>query len=383
MKKIFYAGLVGIALFEILKVFFIMPLPGSQKIDSINIAYFLHGYRWYFRAVFILMILVGFANAFRNKRKWVPLVSLLAVMVIIYEFNFQMTAESMFKQPQHLSFKTQEDIQLNDSSVVIGLEYNGEARGYPIRYLVYHHQVRDTVGGKPVMVTYCSVCRTGRIYEPEVNGHQEKFRLVGMDHYNAMFEDATTKSWWRQSTGQAIAGPLKGARLPEVESFQFTLHKMFELYPQAMVMQPDKAFLTSYDTLGNFEQGKSKSRLTGTDSLSWKKKSWVVGIDLGNKSKVYDWNLLEKTHVINDAIGKTPIVLVLSTDGQSFEAFERSSDTAFTIQHDTLISGKKHYDFSGHNLDGNSAPLTKVKAYQEFWHSWQTFHPQTLQYLGN
>ena len=70
------------------------------------------------------------------------------------------------------------------------------------------------------MITYCTVCRTGRVYSPIVNGKLEKFRLVGMDHFNAMFEDETTKSWWQQATGIAIAGPLKGSRLEEIPSHQ-------------------------------------------------------------------------------------------------------------------------------------------------------------------
>src|SRR5688572_20624908 len=59
MKKLFYIGLAGLALFEILKVYFIMPMPGSQEMDSIDIAYFLHKYRWSFRVVFGLMIIAG------------------------------------------------------------------------------------------------------------------------------------------------------------------------------------------------------------------------------------------------------------------------------------------------------------------------------------
>jgi hypothetical protein len=39
-----------------------------------------------------------------------------------------------------------------------------------------------------------------------------------MDHFNAMFEDSQTKSWWRQVNGEAIAGPLKGKTLPEIPS---------------------------------------------------------------------------------------------------------------------------------------------------------------------
>lgn len=378
MKKLFYLGLIALSLFEILKVYFIMPMPGSQEMNSIDVAYFLHTYRWTFRIAFVLLILGGSLGAFRTGRRWIPLSALTLALIVVYAFNFRMTAERMFEQPETLVFKGRPENQLGDSSVVIGMEHNGEVKAYPVRYMVYHHQVQDEVGGKPVIATYCSVCRTGRIFEPLVQGKPETFRLVGMDHFNAMFEDQTTKSWWRQVTGEAIAGPLKGETLPIVESFQLTVGKLFEQYPHGLVMQPDRAFLTEYDTLGKFEYGRSESALTGTDSLSWNRKSWVVGIEIGNQSKAYDWNRLEEVRVIHDKIGDAPLILVLAGDGQSFGAFERPSDTvSFILRNDTLISGAMRFDFLGRELEGSSLPLKKLDAYQEFWHSWQTFHPQT------
>ena len=99
--------------------------------------------------------------------------------------------------------------------LVVGIEVKGEARAYPLMFIGYHHQVPDVAGGEPVLVTYCTVCRTGRVWSPMVNGKNEEFRLVGMDHFNAMFEDATTGSWWRQVNGEAITGKLKGTMLRE------------------------------------------------------------------------------------------------------------------------------------------------------------------------
>ena len=80
-------------------------------------------------------------------------------------------------------------------------------------FIGYHHQVRDRVGGTDVLVTYCTVCRSGRVFSPLVDGTLERFRLVGMDRFNAMFEDESTGSWWRQATGAAVAGPRKGIQL--------------------------------------------------------------------------------------------------------------------------------------------------------------------------
>ncbi len=379
MKKLFYVGIIGIILFEILNVYFIMPMPGSQRMNSINVAYFLYSFRWMFRIAFGLMIAVGSMDAFQ-KGKWIPVIFSLIAIVIIYLFNFEMVADHMFKQPSQLSFQSKDKIKLNDSSMVVAVENNGEVKAYPIRYIVYHHQVQGVVGGKPMIITYCSVCRTGRVYEPIVKGQPEKFRLVGMDHFNAMFEDATTKSWWRQVNGEAITGSLIGEILPEVESTQLSIKKLFELYPNALVMQLDEASKSNYDSLGRFEYGKSKSSLTRTDSLSWNDKSWVIGLQIGKSSKAYDWNKLKEMRIINDKVGEKPIVLVLSNDNQSFVAFERSSDAeSFSTRNDTLITNDKKYNFSGLDL-ATSQQLKKVNAFQEFWHSWRTFHPQTEQY---
>ena len=73
------------------------------------------------------------------------------------------------------------------------------------------------------MVSYCTVCRTGRVFAPVIAGRPATFRLVGMDHFNAMLEDQATGSWWRQANGEAITGQLKGTRLPELPSVQLTL----------------------------------------------------------------------------------------------------------------------------------------------------------------
>lgn len=381
MKKVFYVSVTAIALFEILKVFFIMPMPGSQEINSLDVAYFLHSYRWYFRVVLGVMIIISAPVAFQNNR-WLPAAALLITLSVAYFFNFEMLADKMFRQPAITTFETQTGNQVSDSSVVIGVEYNGEARAYPIRFILYHHQVQDTVGGKSMIVTYCNVCRTGRIFDPTVNGHHEKFRLVGMDHFNAMFEDETTKSWWRQATGEAVAGSLRGKVLPEIESSQMVLKKWLALYPSSLVMQGDEGSKVYYDSLGKFESGRSKGKLTRTDSASWNDKSWIVGVLIDTVSKAYDWNQLREERIINDNVGGVPIVIALSDDNQSFTAFERPVDAEkFSVSKDTIYANGASYDFSGRDLGTLTSRLKKVKVYQEFWHSWRTFHPNTKRYM--
>lgn len=380
MKKYFYFGAIALILFEIANVYFIMPMPGSQQMDSIGLAYFLYSWRWVFRVLFGIMILVGLAKAFEASKIF-PAIFLLLAGFIVYAANFKMAADSMFLQPKQLVMASAASNSVDSNKLVLGIEYNGVAKAYPIQFIGYHHQVFDSVGGKPVIVTYCTVCRTGRVYEPVVNGKPEIFRLVGMDHFNAMFEDKRTKSWWRQVNGKAIAGKLKGQSLPEIASTQMSLGKWLTLYPNSLVMQPDPAFNKIYAGMAGYEVGKSESGLTKRDSLSWLGKSWVVGIDMGKESKAYDWNTLKTQRVIHDELDNQPIVLVLAADNKSFVALKRNSpDEKFLLEGDSLKNGLYNYGLSGKAANPSVKDLEKINAYQEYWHSWQTFHPGTKKY---
>lgn len=383
MKKLFYLGVLGLIIFEMLNVYFIMPMPGSQQMRSIDIAYFLYTWRWLFRGIFGAMIAFGVFPAFQQAR-WLTLLGIFLAAGICYAFNFKMAADAMFEETQALSMKPANENQIKLDRVIIGVEINGESKAYPISQIIYHHQVRDTLAGKPIMVTYCSVCRTGRVFEPTVNGKPETFRLVGMDHFNAMFEDKTTKSWWRQANGEAITGKLKGTMLPELISQQVSLDTWLKMYPASKIMQPDLKYKEEYDSTAKYESGKSKKKLTGTDSLSWKDKSWVVGIQIGKESKAFDWNRLKKERIIQTNIGNETILLVLAKDNKSFFAFKCPSNNGkFTIKNDTLMNDKLRYNSKGESIEPNKMvhiSLAKVNAYQEFWHSWKTFHPNTQQY---
>jgi hypothetical protein len=231
-----------------------------------------------------------------------------------------------------------------------------------------------------VLVTFCTVCRTGRIFSPMVNGTEETFRLVGMDHFNAMFEDKATGSWWRQANGEAIAGPLKGQSLEEIESQQVTLARWLAMHPASLIMQPDPLLAGKYSKSFDYETGRSRSSLTGTDSVSWNDKAWVVGVTQNGESVAYDWNRLKRDRVINDLVAGTPIVIALANDTASFVVYARP-DTAsrFTVRNDSLVGANQVYDLSGRSAKDR---LTQLKASQEFWHSWRTFQPNTRRHGG-
>jgi hypothetical protein len=103
----------------------------------------------------------------------------------------------------------------------------------------------------------------------------------------------------------------------------------------------------------------------------------VAGVKTHNGTKAYDWNLLTSKRIIHDRINATLVLLVLADDNKSLFAFERPAENAiFTLKRDTLTYNERHYRIDGKGLDTANS-LTPLPVYQEFWHSWRTFNPET------
>ena len=382
MKKwIFPVVLVLLFAFEILRVYLIMPFPGSQYDNTINIAYFLSRNLWWIRLLLLGIVIWQLYRFIRFKRFWKLGISMFFILLyglIAYFLNYRLSADKMFLQPEQVTFAQGSANDVAPSKLVIGVQIKGEAKAYPIEIIGYHHQIRDVVGGKEIMVTYCTVCRTGRVFDPVVDGEMMDFRLVGMDHFNAMFEDHKTKSWWRQATGEAITGKMKGTVLAEIPSEQMPLQKWQQRYPNALVLQPDAAFKKDYAALDGYDNGKINSDLEDRDQNPWQPKSWVVSVEVGEHTKAFDWNDLVQKKVINDTVGTTGILLVMESDNQTFHAFQRPANTNYGLD----ATGSFISDSNGvlWNIDGicvsdegKGLKMKKLPAYQEFYHAYQQF----------
>ena len=392
MKRfILITGLLLLFAAEMLRVYFIMPFPGSQKAETIGFAYWLGRNITWVRWVLLALIAWPLIQIFRNDKWWkrILLAGILVLYFVIFFFvNFRFEADKMFYQPKHKNFAAA-DTKGADTVLVIGVAINGEAKAFPIQIIGYHHQVRDTIGNTPAIITYCTVCRTGRVFSPVVDGKPETFRLVGMDHFNAMFEDATTKSWWQQATGVAIAGPLKGKSLAEIPSQQLSLAAWLRLYPNSTVLEPDSSYKKRYKNLAGYNKGTIEGSLEKRDSASWQFKSWVIGIVDGHAARAYDWNELVKKELIEDSLPGMPVLIALENDSASFHVWSRLvNGQSLHFEKDKLqdkltdTNTRSSWDMNGNCTKGTlkGSQLKTVQSYQEFWHSWKNFHPATSTY---
>src|SRR5450631_2294662 len=81
---------------EILRVYFIMPFPGSQQSNTIQIAYFINNYIWWLRLIGLLVLLPLLWFVLRNGKWWKKILLLFFVILyalVFYLFNFRFLAD--------------------------------------------------------------------------------------------------------------------------------------------------------------------------------------------------------------------------------------------------------------------------------------------------
>ncbi len=66
------------------------------------------------------------------------------------------------------------------SDRVVGVRLGGAARAYPLRMLVWHEVVNDTLGGVPIAVTYDPLCDSAVAFRREVRGETLAFGVSGL-----------------------------------------------------------------------------------------------------------------------------------------------------------------------------------------------------------
>lgn len=139
-------------------------------------------------------------------------------------------------------------VELPGREPVISFRHGDEARAYPLRILVWHEIVDDTVAGLPVAVTFCPLCNTGSVFDRRLpDGRVLDFGTTGkLRNSDLVMYDRQTESWWQQFTGEAIVGELTGARLTMLPSRLESFARFRQRRPDGLVLLPPAGYRRSY-----------------------------------------------------------------------------------------------------------------------------------------
>ncbi len=195
----------------------------------------------------LAMMALG-AGALLCMRRWslgglpgklfsVPILILLGLSAFVANTNL---LEEVLRPLEAVSYIPAAEADFIDADDALFEVRNGDAtRAYPKRLLAFHHVVNTTIGGDPVLVSWCSVKEAPAAYRADLEpGKGLTFRVAGFADGNILLEDQETHTWWSQSTGEAIMGPLAGRKLTGLPIETVTLDDAQASDPQMEVLQP-------------------------------------------------------------------------------------------------------------------------------------------------
>ena len=142
---------------SLVRLYLLMPFPGSQELDSVRLAYAAHRTRAPALAAGVVIAAAGSAAILRRTRSRKAVASLalaLAATGGLFVAASRFTAESMFKPPARVAFAAGTAAALPPSTLVLGVVLGDRARAYPVRLLAYHHLVLDELAGSTLLPSY-------------------------------------------------------------------------------------------------------------------------------------------------------------------------------------------------------------------------------------
>src|SRR5919197_5276008 len=212
------------------------------------------------------------------------------------------------------------DAFLTDREPVAAVELAGQAKAYPIRIMVWHEIVNDTLAGRPIALTYCPLCNSTLAFDRRVGERTLSFGTTGnLRNSDLVMYDRQGQSWWQQITGEAVVGELTGAGLQVIPSQILSWAQFKRLHPDGLVLSRNTGYDRPYgrNPYQGYDQPRSAPFALGKEpDRTLPPKERVAAVKTGPRSAlVYPFSRLEEEAPIDDTmpqgsvVGGRPIVV--------------------------------------------------------------------------
>ena len=242
---------------------------------------------------------------------------------------------------------------LTDRDLVVGVVLRGQSRAYPLRVLVWHENVNDTVGGYAIAVTYCPLCNSAFVFNRKIGGETREFGVSGLLwNSNVLLydrrDDPARESLWSQVWMRAVTGPAarQGLKLPLLPSQMTTWKAWRDEHPDTTVLSSNTGYPRNY-AVNPYRRYFATDRLmfpvSAYDTMlahGYSRKSMVAILDTGTELKAYVFDDVKKAQgdrdFIEDRIGSRVFRVEYRSDSNTLrireitEQGERPARVAYT-----------------------------------------------------
>lgn len=297
-----------------------------------------------------------------------------------------------------------EELYLNDSDVVYGVEVDGVQRAYPERIIGWHGSVTDTVNGVQILLWHCPICGGAAVFNRlATDGQAYSFVASGLVwESRRLYRDEETNSLWDAVSGRAVAGPLAeaGVSLVPRSSARTTWGDWAAKYPNTRVLSLDTGFVRDYgpgayelSTEGAVEGATDGGGEGAADAPAFPvthlddrlpAMTPVFTVTVGGTRKAYPLAAIESAGILGDVVGETGIVIVSSGPGRGANAYETFGTTFLGMsgppEDRVLTDGDDLTWFVGEGQlvnTRNSHTRPSVVGQIAYWFAWSSAFPDT------
>ncbi|MEX2556508.1 MAG: DUF3179 domain-containing protein [Actinomycetota bacterium] len=303
-----------------------------------------------------------------------------------------------------------EAIWLDRQEPVMVVEIGEDARAYPLQILLWHEIVNDTVGGRPVLVTYCPLCNSAIVFDRTVRGNVTTFGTSGrLYNSDLVMYDRATKSLWPQILGKAVVGPMIRTELEVIPSATTAFSDFRAAHPDGKVLSRDTGFDRDYGTTPyeRYDSTADPFLFRGEVDTKLPAIARVVGVRTADGPKSYSVEALRRlgaAAAVNDRVGATELVVFFkrgtrstldgslvakSKDVGSSGVFSRRlGSRVFTFEADgdrfTDSETGSEWNIFGRAVAGPllGRQLDMIDKVDTFWFAWAVFVPDAPLWTG-
>jgi hypothetical protein len=311
--------------------------------------------------------------------------------------------------PKHVS-ADEAEVWLDGNEPVIAFIRGTDARAYPLQILIWHEIVTDSVGGDPVLITFCPLCNSSIVFDRRVGDQVYEFGTSGLlRNSDLVMYDRNTESLWQQLTGTGIVGEHAGDRLTFLPSSIVSFNDFREAYPDGKILSRETGYSRTYGWnpyVGYDRIGDSPFLFTGEIDDRLTAMERVVAVTLNIKGRevnaAYPFTTLASKRVINDVQSGVHLVVFHEegtssaldsreiSDGRDigatgvFRPVVNEEVLVFIVKNREIVDEKTGsiWDIFGRAVKGplKGAQLEPMIHGDHFWFAWAAFKPDTVVY---
>ncbi len=288
---------------------------------------------------------------------------------------------------------------------VVGIEGKTETKAYPVKVLAWRHIVNDQLDGRPVVVTYSSLCRSVAVFEAGKPTGHHVFGVAGLNiaASNLVMYDDETLSLWNQLLAECLWGKLAGVTLTRIPFLLLKWREWNTLIPQSRVLSTDLGLeydYSSYPTeamMGEFvesweEYERSENLPNPVPNLDRRlhPKTMIIAISFGEVVKIYPYTECRKRGAVNDAVEGHNLVIFFSPESQTPAAYLRRLDgreLTFAEQDSRIYDQETGsvWNIAGVASEGRlkGKRLAPIPATHCLWFGWWVTYPDSFLYAAS